>query len=373
MLHCGIVGLPLSGKSTIFNVITRAGAEVKPYAGGKTDPNRAVVEVPDARFDRLAQVHNPKKTTPAQVEFVDLAGLSRGAGKGEGLGNAFLSFVADADALIHVIRCFANPQVEHPEGSVDPVRDWEVLDMELIFRDLAVVENRLGKLASKKKQLPEETAEQALLTRCQACLMDERPLRALDLTPEEARALRGFTFLTAKPQIVVLNMDESQKADKEDKEGKKFENLPNGAALKRRIDDAGVSAISVYGQLEMDLADLTPEEAEAFTEGLSISEPGRNRLIAEAYATLGLISFFTCGPDEVRAWTLHDGDNAVDAAGAIHSDLARGFIRAQVVSYDDYTANGDVLAKCRETGVLRLEGKEYRVKDGDIIEIRFNV
>jgi GTP-binding protein YchF len=364
MLHCGIVGLPLSGKSTIFNVITRAGAEVKPYAGGKTDPNRAVVPVPDVRFDRLAVVHNPKKVTPAQVEFVDLAGISRGAGKGEGLGNAFLSFVADADALIHVIRCFGNASVEHPEGSVDPVRDWEILDMELIFRDLGVVENRLGKLGAKKKPLPEETVEKALLERCRDCLMDERALRGMEMTPEEARSLRGFTFLTAKPQIVVLNMDESQES---------VGDVPNGEALARRIEDLHADAIPVYGRLEMDLIELSPEEAAEFTEGLPITEPGRDRLIAEAYGTLGLISFFTCGPDEVRAWTLRGGDNAVDAAGAIHSDLARGFIRAQVVSYDDYTANGDSLAKCRESGVLRLEGKDYRVRDGDIIEIRFNV
>jgi GTP-binding protein YchF len=364
MLHCGIVGLPLSGKSTIFNVITRAGAEVKPYAGGKTDPNRAVVPVPDVRFDRLAVVHNPKKVTPAQVEFVDLAGISRGAGKGEGLGNAFLSFVADADALIHVIRCFGNASVEHPEGSVDPVRDWEILDMELIFRDLGVVENRLGKLGAKKKPLPEETAEKALLERCRDCLMDERALRGMETTPEEARSLRGFTFLTAKPQIVVLNMDESQAS---------VGDVPNGEALARRIDDLHADAIPVYGRLEMDLTELSPEEAAEFTDGMPITEPGRDRLIAEAYRTLGLISFFTCGPDEVRAWTLRGGSNAVDAAGAIHSDLARGFIRAQVISYDDYTANGDSLAKCRESGVLRLVGKEYRVRDGDIIEIRFNV
>lgn len=364
MLHCGIVGLPLSGKSTVFNVITRAGAEVKPYAGGKTDPNRAVVEVPDARFDRLVEVHSPKKQTPAQVEFVDLAGLSRGAGKGEGLGNSFLSFVADADALIHVIRCFENPAVEHPEGSVDPLRDWEILEMELIFRDLAVVENRLGKLSGKKKLLPEEAAEKALLERCRDCLMEEKPLLELDMTPEEARSLRGFTFVTAKPQILVLNMDEAQ-AD--------IAKLPNGEALAKRIADRGVHAIRLYGCLEMDLIDLTPEEAAEFTEGLPIEEPGRERLIAEAYRTLGLISFFTCGPDEVRAWTLHDGDNAVDAAGAIHSDLARGFIRALVVAYDDYTTNDDSFAKCRDMGVLRLEGKEYKVKDGDIIEIRFNV
>lgn len=364
MLHCGIVGLPLSGKSTVFNVITRAGAEVKPYAGGKTDPNRAVVDVPDKRFDRLVSVHSPKKETPAQIEFVDLAGLSRGAGKGEGLGNSFLSFVSDADALIHVIRCFDNSAVEHPEGSVDPMRDWDILEMELIFRDLSVVENRLGKLTGKKKLLPAESDEKALLERCRDCLMDESPLISLELKPEEEKLLRGFTFLTAKPQIIVLNMDELQND---------LSKLPGGDELLKKLESHGANVIKVYGRIEMDLAELSPEEAAEFSEGLPIEEPGRERLIAEAYRTLGLISFFTCGPDEVRAWTLHDGDNAVDAAGAIHSDLARGFIRAQVVSYDDYTQNADSMSKCRETGVLRLEGKEYKVKDGDMIEIRFNV
>jgi GTP-binding protein YchF len=364
MLHCGIVGLPLSGKTTIFNVITRAGAEVKPYSGGKMDPNRAVVDVPDARFDRLAQVHSPKKLTPAQVEFVDLAGLSKGAGKGAGLGNSFLSFAADADALLHVVRCFENSAVEHPEGSVDPLRDIGILDMELIFRDLAVVENRLGKLSSKKKPQPEEVFEKALLERCHDCLMDEKPIRALEMSAEEERALRGFTFVTAKPHIIVLNLDETQ-GDIAD--------LPNGGALLRGIKERGLAVIKIYGRLEMDLLDLSPEEAEEFMDGLQIDEPAREKLISTAYGTLGLISFFTCGPDEVRAWTLHDGDNALNAAGAIHSDLARGFIRAQVVSYDDYTMHGDSYANCRDSGVLRLEGKDYKVKDGDIIEIRFNI
>lgn len=366
MLHCGIVGLPLCGKTTIFNVITRSGAEVKSYAGGKTDPNRAVVSVPDARVDRLSEVHQPKKTTPAQVEFVDLAGISKGASKGSGLGNAFLSFVADADALLHVIRCFANKQVEHPEGNVDPVRDWDIMDTELILRDLGVVDGRLSRLRAKKKLTPEETMELDLLQRCEAHLSEERPLSSLGLSDEEERFLRGFTFLSSKPQIIVLNVDETQG-------GPDFSKIPNGAALEAKIKSSGASVITVYGQLEMDLLDLSDEEAAEFTAGLSIEEPGRERLISEAYKTLGLISFFTCGPDEVRAWTIRDGQNAVDAAGAIHSDLARGFIRAQVVSYDDYTANGDSLAKCRDTGVLRLEGKDYKVRDGDIIEIRFNV
>jgi GTP-binding protein YchF len=364
MLHCGIVGLPLSGKTTVYNVITRAGAEVKSYAGGKTDPNRAVVDVPDRRFDRLVEIYSPKKNIHAQVEFVDLAGLSRGAGKGEGLGNAFLSFASDADALIHVIRCFENRSVEHPEGSIDPLRDWEIIETELIFRDLSIVENRLGKLSSKKKLQPEEIFEKLLLDRCMECLMDEKPIRSIETTPEEGRTLRGFTFLTAKPRIIVLNMDESQA---------ELSKLPNGTALERKIADLGVSVVRLYGSLEMDLVDLTSEEAAEFTEGLPIDKPGRERLIAEAYRTLGLISFFTCGHDEVRSWTLHDGENAVDAAGAIHSDLARGFIRAQVVSYEDYATHGESFANCRDAGVLRLEGKDYKVKDGDIIEIRFNV
>ena len=326
MLHCGIIGLPLSGKSTVFNVITRAGAEVKPYAGGKTDPNKAVVCVPDPRFDHLVSVHAPRKETPAQMEFVDLAGLSRGAGKGEGLGNAFLSFVADAEALVHVIRCFENAAVEHPEGSVDPLRDWEILEMELIFRDLAVVENRLTRLEAKKKLLPEEAVEAELLVRCRECLMDERPLEELDWKPEELRLVRGFSFVTAKPQVLVLNLDEEQVDESK---------IPNWDAFQARVTKRSARVVRLFGRLEMDLADLSPEEGKEFTAGLGIEEPGRERLITAAYRLLGLISFFTCGPDEVRAWTLREGQTAVDAAGAIHSDLARGFIRAQVVAFDD--------------------------------------
>ncbi|MDL2298731.1 redox-regulated ATPase YchF [Synergistaceae bacterium OttesenSCG-928-D05] len=364
MLHCGIVGLPLSGKTTVFNVITRAGAEVKPYAGGKTDPNKAVVSVPDKRFDYLVDVHKPRKETPAQVEFVDLAGLSRGAGKGEGLGNSFLSFVADADALIHVVRCFSNATVEHPEGSVDPVRDWEIIENELIFRDLAVIENRLEKLRAKKKLIPDEESEKKLLEQCFDCLMEEKPLRSLGLKPEDERRLRGFAFVTSKPEILLLNLDDSQNEESK---------IPGYSELKKRADEQGIDLCTLYGSLEMDIIELTEEEASAFTEGLDITEPGRERLIERAYKVLGLISFFTCGPDEVRAWTLHEGDNAVDAAGAIHSDLARGFIRAQVVAFEDYKNCAHSFDECRKTGVLRLEGKEYLVKDGDIIEIRFNV
>lgn len=364
MLHCGIVGLPLSGKSTVFNVITRAGAEVKPYAGGKTDPNKAVVAVPDKRFDKLCKIFTPKKETPAQIEFVDLAGLSRGAGKGAGLGNAFLSFVADADALIQVIRCFDNASVEHPEGSIDPVRDWSIVESELIFRDYAVIENRLSKLNEKKKLLPAEAKEKELLERCFACLEEEKPLRSIEMSDEEKHSLKSYAFVTAKPELIVLNLDDSQSDESK---------IPQYEALKARAAEQGIEICKLYGSLEMDIAEFSEEEAAEFTEGLNIAEPGRERLIQAAYSVLGLISFFTSGPDEVRAWTLHKGDNAVQAAGAIHTDLARGFIRAQVVAYDDYAAHNGSMDECRKAGVLRLEGKEYLVKDGDMIEIRFNV
>jgi GTP-binding protein YchF len=363
MLSCGIVGLPLCGKSTVFNVITRAGAEVKPYAGGKTDPNRAVVSVPDPRFDRLVSVYAPKKETPASVEFVDLAGLSRGASQGAGLGNAFLSFVENADALIHVVRAFENGDVPHPLDAIDPLRDWQTVEMELIFRDLAVIENRLSRLAAKKKLQPGEEQEKPLLETCQAHLMEERPLRDLKLAEDERALLRGFAFVTLKPELVVVNVDDSQTGP----------DVPGLADLEKLGAERGFEVIRVYGSMEMEMAELPEEDQAAFMADLAIDEPGRERLIAAAYRLLGLISFFTVGPDEVRAWTLREGARAVDAAGTIHSDLARGFIRAEIVHYDDFAAHDWSKAKLRDKGLLRLEGRDCPVRDGDIIEIRFNV
>ena len=365
MLKCGIVGLPLSGKSTVFNVITRAGAEVKPYAGGKTEPNRALVGVPDKRFDKLVEIFTPKSEKPAEVEFVDLAGLSRDASKGAGLGNSFLSFVSESDALLHVVRAFINPAVPHPEETIDPLRDWKIVETELIYRDLGVIGNRLARLeekAAKKKTSPAENAEAELLHALQDHLMDERPLREYPLTDEQKRALAGFAFLTLKPELVVLNLDETQTGE-----------VAIAAPFEAAMREKGLKVVHVFGSIEMELAQLDPAEQEEFMRDLSITEPGRERLIHEAYSLLGLISFFTSGADEVRAWTLHNGETAVDAAGTIHSDLARGFIRAQVVAYDDFIANGASLSACRDKGVLRLEGKEYVVRDGDMIEIRFNV
>ncbi|MDD2207125.1 MAG: redox-regulated ATPase YchF [Aminobacterium sp.] len=363
MLKCGIVGLPLCGKSTIFNVITRAGAEVKAYASGKTDPNRAMVAVPDVRFDNLVKVFEPKKEAPATVDFVDLAGLSKDASKGAGVGNAFLSFVSESDALVHVVRTFDNADVPHPEETIDPARDWNIVEMELIYRDLGVIENRLSRLAAKKRLMPEEEEERKQLERCQAFLMDEKPLRELGLTEEEQRKLSGFAFLTLKPEMIVLNLDETQTG----------ENIPGLDEIRSIAKERGLGLVQVFGRMEMDMADLSEEEQQEFMAELGIEEAGRNRLIQEAYSLLGLISFFTTGKDEVKAWTLKKGSTAVDAAGAIHSDLARGFIRAQVVHYQDFIDFGCSLSACRDKGVLRLEGKDYIVQDGDMIEIRFNV
>ena len=363
MLSCGIVGLPLSGKTTLFNVITKAGAEVKPYAGGKTDPNRAVIPVPDARFEKLSEVCHPRKAIPATVEFVDLAGLSRDASKGAGLGNSFLSFVAESAALVHVVRCFDNPDVPPSEETIDPARDWHIVEAELILRVLSAIENRLGKLAEKKRPTHAEGAEQALLERCRDHLYEERPLREMALTGEDEKALRGFTFLTQKPELVVLNLDETQvSAD-----------LPWGEAMEKLASERGLGLARVFGRMEMEMAELSSDEQAEFMAELGLTEPGRERLIREAYSRLGLISFFTIGKDEVRAWTLKKGGTALDAAGAVHTDLARGFIRAQVVHYDDYEACGFSNAACREKGLLGLEGKDYTVRDGDIIEVRFNV
>ncbi len=365
MLKCGIIGLPLSGKSTVFNVITRAGAEVKPYASGKTEPNKALVNVPDERFDKLVEIFKPKSEKPADVEFVDLAGLSKDAGKGAGLGNSFLSFVSESDALLHVVRVFRNDSVPHPENNIDPLRDYHIVEAELIYRDLGVITNRLSRLEekkAKKKLTPQEITELELIRELEAHMLDEKPLREYPLDDEQKRMLSGYAFLTLKPELVVLNLDDTQAG-----------NVPEISPLMSELESKNMKAVRVYGATEMELEQLDEDDRIEFMKDLSITEPGRERLIHEAYKLLGLISFFTSGADEVRAWTLKAGSTAVDAAGTIHSDLARGFIRAQVVSYDDFIANNASIAQCREKGVLRLEGKEYIVKDGDMIEIRFNV
>jgi ribosome-binding ATPase len=361
MLTCGLVGLPLAGKTTIYNVVTHAGAATKAFAGGSMDPHRAVVPVPDPRFDRLVEIFRPRKATPASICVVDVAGLSLGEAQGPAVGRDLLTFAADATALLHIVRAFGEGLIPHPEGNVDPARDWRLLETELILRDLQVIDNRLSRMDKKGrgKRSASEAIEAELLERCQAHLMEEQPLRTLGLAEGELKSLSGYAFLTLKPQVLVLNAEETAGHD--------------GADLAALAQARGLGYVRVYGQIEAELADLAPEDRLAFLEDLGVGRLGRDRLLAEAYRHLGLISFYTVGEDEVKAWTVPAGSTAVEAAGAIHSDLARGFIRAQVVSYDDLIAHGCTLAGARQAGKLRLEGRDYLVADGDILEIRFNV
>lgn len=360
MLTCGLVGLPLAGKTTIYNVITHAGAATKAYAGGSADLHRAVVPVPDARFDRLVELFHPRKTAPATICVVDLAGVQEGSAHDRGVGTGLLTFAADAAALIHVVRGFDGEAVPHPNGNVQPMRDWRMIETELILRDMQVIENRLSRMEKgRNKRTAAEATEVELLERCQAHLMEERPLRSLDLTAGEVKALSGYAFLTLKPEVVVLNGHESQGHD--------------GADLAALAQQDHLGYVRVFGQIEAELAELAPEDRAVFLADLGVDQLGRDRLIAETYRHLGLISFYTVGEDEVKAWTIPAGSTAVQAAGAIHSDLARGFIRAQVVAYDDLMAHGETLAGARQAGRVRLEGRDYIVQDGDVIEIRFNV
>ena len=365
MLHCGIIGLPLSGKSTVFNVITRAGAEVKPYAGGKTDPNKAVVPVPDKRFDALVEIHAPRKETPAQVEFVDLAGLSRGAGKGEGLGNKFLGNIRETDAIIHVLRCFDDDNITHVDGTIDPVRDKEIIDTELQLKDLETIEARLAKqqkvAAAGNK---EAKTEVAVLEAYKAALEQGKNARTVQFdTKEEQDAARNLFLLTAKPVLYVCNVDEAAA-----KTGNDY-----SARIERIAAEEGAEAMVIAAKTEEDIASFESyDDKQMFLEELGLAESGVNRLIKKAYALLNLETFITAGEMEVKAWTYHKGWKAPQCAGVIHTDFEKGFIRAEVIKYDDYIKYGSEAA-VREAGKLGIEGKDYVVQDGDIMHFRFNV
>ncbi|WP_038038526.1 redox-regulated ATPase YchF [Thermorudis peleae] len=362
-----LIGLPQSGKTTVFNALTGADAPTGGFSDLESEPNLATVKVPDPRLDVLTRMFNPRRTVPAEVQYYDVAGLAKGIHE-RGLSGRLLSYLSQASALVHVVRAFDDPAVPHPEGSVDPLRDIETMNMELAFADLAVIEKRLQRIASMIPKLrgSEREAherEQAVLQRLHQALTDGTPIRAVPLEPDEEKLLRGFGFLTAKPLLILLNLGEEQL-------GAAAEALLS--ATVERFSGPHVAVDALPGKLEAELAQLSPEEAEQFMSELGIREPGRNRVIRTSYALLGLISFFTVGEDEVRAWTIRRGMTAVEAAGAIHSDLQQGFIRAEVVSYDDLVATGG-LAEARRAGLLRLEGKHYVVQDGDILHILFNV
>ena len=365
-MKLGIVGLPNVGKSTLFNAITNAGAQSANYPFCTIEPNVGVVAVPDKRLDKLAEMYNPKKVTPAVIEFVDIAGLVRGASKGEGLGNKFLSHIREVDAIIHVVRCFDDGEIVHVDGSVDPARDIETINLELIFSDMEMVERRIDRAKKAAKGDKKYLAEVDVLERMLAHLTEGKSARSFELTDDEKEMLSDAPLLSSKPVIYAANMSESDIAKEAEGYNEYYQKV-------RAIAESENSqVIAICARAEEEIAELDGEDKLMFLEEMGLHESGLDRLITAGYDLLGLISFLTAGEPEVRAWTIKKGTKAPQAAGKIHSDFERGFIRAEIVSYDDLIACGSIAA-AKERGIYRSEGKDYVFQDGDVVLFRFNV
>ena len=362
-LQCGIVGLPNVGKSTLFNALTKAGIAAENYPFCTIEPNVGIVELPDPRLQALAAIVEPERVVPAVVEFVDIAGLVAGASKGEGLGNQFLAHIRETNAIINVVRCFDDENVVHVAGKVDPISDIEVIQTELCLADMATVEKSLLRYSKVAKAGQDKDAQRlvAVLKRCEAALNEGRAVRTIDFSKEELAVLKQLGLITAKPAMFVANVDEHG-----------FENNPYLDRLHDYAAKQNAPVVAICAKTEADMADLSDEDKQLFLAEMGQSEPGLNRLIRAAFKLLGLQTYFTAGVKEVRAWTIHVGDTAPQAAGVIHTDFERGFIRAQTIAYDDFVAcKGEQGAK--EAGKMRAEGKEYVVKDGDVLHFLFNV
>ena len=362
-LKCGIVGLPNVGKSTLFNALTKAGIAAENYPFCTIEPNVGIVEVPDPRLAALAAIVRPEKVVPAVVEFVDIAGLVAGASKGEGLGNQFLANIRETDAIAHVVRCFEDENVVHVAGKIDPLSDIETINTELALADLAAVERHLAKSAKLARAGGDKEAQRlvAVLEKCQAALNEAKPVRSLDLYEEELAVLKPLCLITAKPTMYVANVREGG-----------FDNNPHLGAVQALGAKEKAPVVAVCAAIEAEIADMDEADKAVFLQDMGMSEPGLDRVINAGYVLLGLQTYFTAGVKEVRAWTIHRGDTAPRAAAAIHTDFEKGFIRAEVIAYEDFIAGkGEQGAK--EAGKMRLEGKDYVVKDGDVMHFRFNV